>query len=209
VFPDSLLLQLLALCCGQAAACVQLRTGRFWRGAVTTVMLWAAADLALVAGLLWGAEGGWLSMALWVLQATAIWAVADLGYAWWRRKQSAGLRASRFAAALQQYLANDLNAAAAGLRVLVRSDPWDTAAWLLLGNVHRRRGDEARMRRCYRTAAAVDRQQGYVGLLRQQQALPMGTAAGGVAAITPAVVPAAALAVAPAKVAGSARRASS
>lgn len=207
MLPDSLLLQLLALCCGQAAACVQLRTGRFWRGAVITLLLWAAADLALVAALLWGTADAWLAASLWALQGVALWAVVDLGYARWRRKHSAvaRTRAARFGAALQQYLANDLEAAALGLRALIGSDPWDQAAWLLLGNVHRRRGEEARMRRCYRTAAALDRQGAYTGLLRQQQALAVRPRGAGVVAMAPRKVPAAV----PAAGAAAARRASS
>lgn len=173
MFADALLVNLLLFAVGQAVGWFHLRTGRAWLGWGITVLLWGCGDAALVLRFVYDHRGPDYLAALGVVQATAVLAALHLLFARWRRRWSAVARQrpERFRAALIAYLRGDFEAAAAGYRTLARTDPWDPAAWVALGNVLRRLGRVRRAAACYRHAAAVDRTKGHLDLVRQQQRL--------------------------------------
>jgi hypothetical protein len=156
---------------GQAAAIYNLRTGRFWPGALVTGLLWVAADAALLQRFVYGELGGWFEACVGVVWGTGAGAAGWLGFELWRRRRSATARArtARFRIGLVAYLRGDLPAAAAVFVQLVRCDPWDTAAWCALANVRARAGQPRRARACRARARAVDRGAYRLWL---QQALP-------------------------------------
>lgn len=184
MFADHLWPNLALFAAGQAAAWYYLHTGRTRVGAAATVALWVLLDWFLVAKYVYRLDGGELQLPLGLLQATALGTAFALAFALWRRRWSraARERALRFAAAMASYLRGDLDAARATLRGLVRTDPWDAAAWVAFGDVLARAGDRKAARRCYRRALGVDTQKVYGEFVRHQQALLEGARTGTTAA---------------------------
>ncbi|MBM4062384.1 MAG: hypothetical protein FJ265_14990 [Planctomycetes bacterium] len=170
MFPDALLPNLLLFAVGQAAAWYYLRTGRLLAGGLATALLWIGADWALIERFVHGGARPEYAIALGVLQGTALLTMAALAFALWRRRWSAAARArpARFGAGLAAYLRGDLPAAVRSFRALVRTDPWDGAAWLALGNALRRVRQPARAARCWRRALRVDRRGELAGFARLQ-----------------------------------------
>ena len=168
---ESFLPNLVLFACGQVAACIYLRTGRFGLGACSTASLWVLADWALVSKLVYGETGPRFLLPLFGMQAVAIATIAALAFGRWRARWSATSRqrATLFAAGLTSYLRNDLDAAETTFRRLVRADPWDAAAWVTLGNVLRGKGRPAAAHRCYRRARCVDRARVYTDFIALQQ----------------------------------------
>lgn len=162
---------LLAFVAGQAAAWYYLRTGRFWLGAAATIVLWSLFDWWAVARFVFAAGPDELRVPASLLQAVAVLTMLALLFAQWRRRWSSTARHRRahFTAGLTQLLRSDYAAARATFARLVRTDPWDTAAWIALGDVHRHDGKPARAKRCYRRAAAVDIDRTHADLLKLQQ----------------------------------------
>jgi tetratricopeptide (TPR) repeat protein len=171
MFQGQFLPNLLFFVAGQAAALVYLRTGRFWQGAVGTVLLWLFLDAWLVANYVFDSGGVWQWLPLLGIQLTAAVLVGTLGYAFWRRRWSADAkqRQQRFAHGLGAYLRGDYTLARATFTRLANVDPWDAAAWIALGDVLRRVGQGQKAKRCYRRAFAVDRGRAFGDLLRHHR----------------------------------------
>lgn len=170
MFAEQLWPNLLLFAAGQVAAWYYLHTGRTRIGTAVTVALWVLADWFLVAKFVFRATGGDLSWPLWLLQATAAGTVLVLLFSLWRRRHSAVAkrRSQLFASGQAAYLTGDQPAAELTFRRLLRNDPWDTAAWVALGNVLVRLQQPKRARRCYRRALGVDTGKQYGELVRHQ-----------------------------------------
>ena len=184
MFADQLWPNLALFAAGQVAAWYYLHTGRTRVGAAATVALWVLLDWFLVAKYVYRLDGVELQLPLGLLQATAAATGLALAIAVWRRRWSpaARERAPRFAAAMAAYLRGDLDTARARLRGLVRTDPWDAAAWVAFGDVLARAGERKAARRCYRRALGVDTQKAYGEFVRHQLALLDGMRTGATAA---------------------------
>ena len=169
MFGSHLLTNLLVFLAGQAAAWFCLRTGRFRWGAVGTTALWLLLDAYLLTRYVFDGPDWLRTGSLWGLQLVAVFLVVSLAIARWRRRWSAAAkeRKPRFVAGMASYLRSDYPAARATFRQLVRTDPWDAAAWIALGDTLRRSGQPGPARRCYRRAAAVDIAHQFRDLLEQ------------------------------------------
>lgn len=176
MFAALVLPNLLAFAVGQFAAFGYLRTGRFWLGLGTSCALWLMLDWWLVAKFVYDVGEPALRLPAGGLQGIAAWTAVAFLAARWRRRWSAGarLRRERFAIGLASYLRSDYPTAGAMYTRLVRTDPWDAAAWIALGDVHRRSGRSRRAGRCYRRAAAVDVAGDFADLVRLRRWPPAG-----------------------------------
>lgn len=174
MLPTSFWSVFLAFLVGQAAAWIYLRTGRLLLGILATACVWILFDWWLLVRYVFAADADTLGTVAGLLQATAIWIALWLAFGRWRRRWSAAARSrtERFAAGMAQYLRRDHAAARATFTGLVRTDPWDAAAWIALGDVFARAGAAARARRCYRRARAVDIQGQYADLIERGRLLP-------------------------------------
>lgn len=172
MFAEQLWPNLALFAAGQAAAWYYLHTGRTRIGTAVTVALWVLADWFLVARFVFRATGFDLWLPLISLQLVAGGTVLALLLAQWRRRRSATARQrpQLFAAGLAAYLRGELAGAEATFRRLVRSDPWDTAAWVALGNVLLGAARPKPARRCYRRALGVDTHRHYGELVRHKLA---------------------------------------
>lgn len=192
MFADQLWPNVVLFAAGQVAAWYYLHTGRTRIGTAATVALWVLADWFLVAKYVFRVTAADVRLPLACLQAVAAATVLALVYAQWRRRRSAVTRqrGALFAAGVAAYLRGDHGPAEATFRRLVRNDPWDTAAWVALGNVLARASQAKRARRCYRRALGVDGNHQYRDLVRHQLALLRdgGPATRPLPARTPAVV---------------------
>jgi hypothetical protein len=176
VFADAVLPNLLVFACGQLAAWLYLRTGRFWLGTAATTALWVLLDWWLVARYLFGVPAADQRLPLLLLQLVAVATVVAFGLARLRRRLAGPRRAERFRAGIAFLLANDRTAAIAAFRRLVRCDPWDVAAWIALGDALWRTGDERCARRAWRRAGSVDIGGGYADLLSHRARRERGAA---------------------------------
>lgn len=169
---DGFLVNLLLFAAGQIAAWHYLRTGRLMVGFGATLLLWCLLDAWLVARYAYRLDGPPWSWLLVGFQATAVATLAMLVFGLWRRRWSPTARARGrwFGTGIEQYLRGDLTAAMGTFRRLLRSDPWDAAAWLALGNVLRSQGRLRQARACYRSAQRVDRMGAYKDHARLQLA---------------------------------------
>lgn len=168
--PDHLAVNFAIFAGGCAAALAWLRTGMVVRGALLLVLLFVAADVALVARFVFGGTGGWfyaglLSMQLPALAAIMWWAVR-LAVRRWSKDRRA--RRQLFAAGLQHYLRDEHPQAEALFRRLHRVDPWDVPAAIGLANVLWRRGQGRRARRVFLAARRLDRNSAYAEFIAEQ-----------------------------------------
>lgn len=168
MYVTAFLPNLIAFACGQTAAWHYLRTGRSWVGSLLTLGVWSLLDAWLLARYVFAAEPAVLRALAFGLQGLAFAAVAWLLFALWRRRWSAAARArpERYRLALDAFLRGEWAAAQAGYRALVRTDPWDAAAWMGLGDTLARAGDGKAATRCYRRAAGVDVGRHFADLLQ-------------------------------------------
>lgn len=164
----ALLPNVLAFACAQAVAWHYLRTGRSWVGSLLTLAVWSLLDAWLLARYVFAADLAIVRALAVALLALAGASVAALGVAQWRRRWSASARArpDRFRAALEAFLRGDWGVARSSYRGLVRTDPWDAAAWIGLGDALARSGDPKGAKRCYRRAAGVDVGKRFTDLLQ-------------------------------------------
>lgn len=169
MFPESFLPNLLLFVAGQTAAWIYLRSGRLWLGGLATATLWVAADWAVVAKFVFDDVGAHFRVPLIVMQSAAVAVVVLLAFQQWRRRWSrtARRRAELFEAGVAAYLRRSNDEAQRTFRRLVRADPWDAAAWLALGNTHRRARRPGPARRCYRRCMRVDSRREYSDLARR------------------------------------------
>jgi hypothetical protein len=170
VAPDHFAFNFAIFAGGCAAALAWLRTGMIVRGALLLVVLFVAADVAMVARFVLGDPGGWFFAGLFAMQVGALAAIL-----WWAvrlavRRWSKDRRARRqlFAAGLQHYLRNEHPQAEALFRRLHRVDPWDVPAAIGLANVLWRRGQCRRARRLLRAARRLDRDSAYSEFIAEQ-----------------------------------------
>jgi hypothetical protein len=186
VFAASFLLVFVSFVVGQLAAWSYLRTGRFLPGFVATVLLWSLLDWWLVARFVFAVDLAELRWPAAALQAVAVTTAAVLLFGRWRRRWSAAARqrTERFGAGMSQYLRGDYAAARTTFAGLVRTDPWDAAAWIGLGDVHARTGQLRRARRCYRRASGVDTSGEHTELLQKLRLPALARARAGTRVLT-------------------------
>ncbi|MBL8747525.1 MAG: hypothetical protein JNK78_00085 [Planctomycetes bacterium] len=167
---DALLPNLLLFATGQAAAWYYLRTGRWWIGVLASGALWVIADWYFLARFAFAAESAELLVPLVAMQVVAVWVVLALAFALWRRRWSATARrrAEIYGEGMVAYLRGDHRNAERTFRRLVRTDPWDAAAWVGLGNVGLRTGAFGQARRCFRRALGVDTKTLYADFVKHQ-----------------------------------------
>lgn len=167
---ESFLPNLALFVAGQAAAWFYLRTGRLWLGGVAMATMWIAADWALVARYVFDDVGGQFRVALLVMQVAVILMLIAVAFAQWRRRWSktARNRGRLFGQGMERYLRGAHDESRQIFVRLVRSDPWDAAAWLALGNVLHRLRQPAAARRCYRRCLRVDVNAEYGDLAKVQ-----------------------------------------
>lgn len=172
---DALLPNLVLFLLGQAAAWFHLRTGRRWVGLSVSGVLWVLIDWFCVAKLVFAATGAVVVVPLVAMQAIAVLAAGWLLVRIARRRWSATARQrpELFGAALAAYLRGDLAEARSTFRRLVRSDPWDCAAWVALGNVERCAGDSRRAARAYWRGRGVDTRSEFADLIAHQRSRPV------------------------------------
>ena len=170
--PFAFLPNLVAFLLGQAAAWYYLRTGRTWVGGLATLGLWISFDAWLLARYVFAADGATMRSLAAVVQVLAVALTLRLAQQLWRRRRSPAARArsDRFRTALGAYLRSDLAAAEDGYRGLVRTDPWDAAAWLGLGDVLSRQGKDKAAQRCWRRAEGVDITRAHADALQLRRA---------------------------------------
>lgn len=156
---DSFLFNLLVFVAGQAVAWAYLHTGRTKRGVTLMLAGWILADVALLARFAYeGGEPVYVA-ALSALQAWSLAEVVLFTFARIRRRLGR-IRRQRellYRAAYVHYLRNELAAALAIWRRLVRRDPWDVQSTLALATVHARLGRRRRARSLFRAARGLDR----------------------------------------------------
>lgn len=166
--PYALLPNVLAFCVGQVAAWHYLRTGRAWVGGLATLGLWLLLDAWLLARYVYVADAGTLRLLAGSLQVLAVGTTLRLLQQLWRRHRSpaARQRIDRHRDALGAYLRGDWRSAIASYRALVRTDPWDAAAWIGLGDALARTGNRKAADRCYWRATGVDVGKAHADLLQ-------------------------------------------
>ncbi|HLQ39001.1 MAG TPA: tetratricopeptide repeat protein [Planctomycetota bacterium] len=159
MFPQSFVPNLLLFAAGQCAAWGWLRTGMVLRGVLAMVAVWVAADWALLAHFAYGQDGAQFLVPLGAMQVVGIVEpCAFFGRRLWRRiTPRRHQRSELLRRGFQQYLSDDLAAAAVVFRRLRRTDPWDTAATVALANVLLAQGQRRRAMAAYRRARAIDR----------------------------------------------------
>jgi len=156
VFIDAVWAHLCMFAVGQVFAWRYARSGRFGLGAASTVSLWVTVDAWLVARYLLDLPADAQLAPLGLLYAVALLTVTSFLWACVRRLRGRRTRAARHRAAVAHLLAGAGAAAIAAYRDLTRSDAWDAAAWIGLGDAERRWGQPRRAARCYRRARCVD-----------------------------------------------------
>jgi hypothetical protein len=168
VFPHAFLPNALAFLVGQAAAWHYLRTGRTWVGGLATLGLWLLLDAWLLARYVYAADAVTLRWVAGALQLFAVGTAARLLQQLWRRRRSpsARRRIDRHRDALGAYLRGEWDVAVVGYRALLRTDPWDAAAWIGLGDAMARTGNRKAANRCYWRAAGVDVGRSHADLLQ-------------------------------------------
>ncbi|MBK8096003.1 MAG: hypothetical protein IPK26_02795 [Planctomycetes bacterium] len=156
---------------GAAAAFWLLRTGMVRRGVFVLVVLFAAADLALLARHAFDLRGAWLHAPLLLMQGVAIAAAGWLVIALTRRRWST-VRSKRqhlFAAGMAHYLRDELPQAATVFSQLRRADPWDVPATIAFANVLAAQGRVRQALRLLGHGAALDVRAEYRDLIDQQR----------------------------------------
>lgn len=166
--PHAFLPNVVAFLVGQVAAWHYLRTGRTWVGGLATLGVWLLLDAWLLARYVYAADVATLRSLAGALQLLAAATALRLLQQLWRRHRSpaARERIHRHRGALVSYLRGDWAAAVAGYRALVRTDPWDAAAWIGLGDALARTGNRKAADRCYWRAAGVDVGKAHADLLQ-------------------------------------------
>jgi hypothetical protein len=159
MFPDAFGLNLAVFLVAQVVAWFYLRTGLTLRGTMLLLVAWGAADLALVLRFAYGDTGANYVASLAVLQGYTLFEVLRATVGLVRRRSAAAVarRESSLRAAMVAFLEDDLDAAAAGFRGLVRADPWDLQGRLGLGAVLGRQGRDRAARRQLAAARRLDR----------------------------------------------------
>ena len=156
VFIDAVMANVLVFAVGQVFAWLFLRTGRFWLGAGTTVVLWVSIDCWLVQRYVLATPPDGQQFALLCLQVTAVLTTFSYLWACVRKRLAAPSRTNGYRRGIRQLLAGDLSEADATFRDLAWANPWDPSAWIGRGDACRRLGIVNRARRCYKRAASVD-----------------------------------------------------
>ena len=171
MFVDAVLANVLLFALGQVFAWLYLRSGRFWVGAGSTLVLWVAIDWWLVARYVFAAPASGQRLPLLMLQVVAVATMVAYLWAHLRRRRGAAQRSERFREAIASMLAGKHEEAEAAYRQLVWVDPWDASAWIARGDAARRLGQDAAARRHYRRAAGVDVGKQFVDLLANRAEL--------------------------------------
>lgn len=159
MFPDAFGLNLAVFLVAQVVAWFYLRTGLTLRGVLVLLAAWGAADLALVLRFAYANTGAGYVASLAVLQGYTLFELlrAVLGTLRRRSATATSRRAETLRTAMVAFLEDDLDAAAANFRGLVRADPWDLQGRLGLGSVLGRQGRSRAARRQLAAARRLDR----------------------------------------------------
>ncbi|MDA0372214.1 MAG: hypothetical protein O2865_00370 [Planctomycetota bacterium] len=159
MFPDAFGANLAVFLVAQVVAWFYLRTGLTLRGVLLLLVAWGAADLALVLRFAYANTGTEYVASLAVLQGYTVFETLRAVWGTVRRRSGAASarRAEALRSAMVAFLEDDLDAAAAGFRGLVRADPWDLQGRLGLGSVLGRQGHARAARRQLAAARRLDR----------------------------------------------------
>ncbi len=168
MFPDAFLPNLAIFVVAQVTAWVYLRTGLVATGVSIVVASWLAADVALVARFAYDDSGKVYTAALIALQGVTVISLLRLIVGRWRRSRVAfqAHRELTFQTAFRQWLRGELDPATDALRGIVRADPWDLTARLLLAKVLLAAGSERAARRQLAAARRLDRDDRYGDAIR-------------------------------------------
>jgi hypothetical protein len=160
MFPDAFSVNLAVFLVAQVVAWFYLRTGLTMRGTLLLLVAWGAADLALVLRFAYSDTGTSYVASLAVLQGYTLFELLRAVWGTVRRRSASATsrRADTLRSAMTAFLADDLDAAAAGFRGLVRADPWDLQGRLGLGSVLGRQGHPRAARRQLAAARRLDRE---------------------------------------------------
>ncbi|MEE9126677.1 MAG: hypothetical protein V3U11_06015 [Planctomycetota bacterium] len=158
MFEDSFLINLVIFVAGQAAAYGYLRTGRRNRGVMLMILAWVLIDFAMVRAFAFGKRDTIFLVALTLMQVYSLVEVFLFTMGRVRRRTSKvrQQRQERFESAFLHHIRNDLDAAIADYRVLVRLDPWDLESTLGLATALARKGKGRQARRYFRSARSLD-----------------------------------------------------
>ena len=155
MFADSPLFQLALFVLAHVAAYGNMRSGRMTLGFVQFAGVWILLDFALVQRFVAGETGGPYLVPLVMFQLLAIASSLE-----WHLRRRLRARPSFVAAAdasygraLQQWMAGQDQQAIGTLQPMLRRDPWDVEARLLLGTIEHEGGRTARALRLLKDAA--------------------------------------------------------
>ena len=168
MFPDDFPPNLAIFVVVQVVAWLHLRTGLVHGGIWTIVATWFAADVALVARFGFDERGPVYFTALVAMQVWTLLAGLRFGIGRWRRSRPEFRQArdAAFQSAFVAWLRDDHTTARDALRPMVRRDPWDLQARILLGKVLVASGEVRTARRQFVAARRLDRDDRYGDVLR-------------------------------------------
>ena len=158
MFEDSFLINLVIFVVGQLAAYCYLRTGRKTRGVMLMIVGLVLADVALVRVFAFGQRDTIFLLSLILMQAYSLAEAVLYTIGRIRRRSSTAKqqRKERFRSAFLHCLRNELDAAIADYRALVKIDPWDLESTLGLATALARKGKGRQARRYFRCARSLD-----------------------------------------------------
>ena len=155
MFADSPLFQLALFVLAHVAAYGNMRSGRMTLGFVQFAGVWILLDFALVQRFVAGETGGPYLVPLVMFQLLAVASSLEWHVRRHLRSRPAFVAASdaSYGKALQQWMSGDDQQAIATLQPMLRRDPWDVEARLLLGTIEHEGGRTARALRLLKDAA--------------------------------------------------------
>jgi hypothetical protein len=158
MFEDSFPINLAIFVVGQVAAYRYLRTGRKTRGVMLMILGWVLADIAMVRVFTFGQRDTTFLLSLTLMQVYSLVEafLYTIGRIRRRRSKVKKERQKRFHSAFIHCLRNELDAAIADYRALVRMDPWDLESTLGLATALARKGKGRQARRYFRCARSLD-----------------------------------------------------
>ena len=170
MFEGSFLINLLIFVAGQATAYGYLRTGRKVRGIALMVLLLVFADVALVRVLAFQQRDIVFRLSLSLMQAYAFIELLLFATGRLRRRlpKVRQERDERFRSAFLHSIRNEMDAAIADYRGLLKLDPWDLESTLGLATALARSGNRKQARRYFRAARSLDLKDQYADVISDE-----------------------------------------
>jgi hypothetical protein len=152
---DSFLFQLLLFALAHVAAWGNMRHGRMWLGFGQFASVWILLDFALIERFVVGETGAWYLLPLLGMQLVAIASAAEWFWRRHRRTRPTFIAAQDrdYAQALQLWMSGEDPKARDVLQPMLRRDPWDVEARLLLGTIEHETGSSRRALQLLKQAA--------------------------------------------------------